>query len=194
MSTNAETTDAPATRRIKPHHLALGLGVGIAAFTAISGIVPLITGWHNENDIHREVFGNIPGPLKVAFYTVIPVLLVWGAFKFSNRIKNWERGAPAQRRTTAKNAKRRAGDYRSGVYMQTLLRDSAAGLMHSMIYFGFLVLLAVTIILELDHLLPTNLKFLEGGFYQGYSLILDAAAVVFLVGLAWAAKIGRAHV
>ena len=33
-------------------------------------------------------------------------------------------------------------DYRAGVYMRTLLRDSAAGLMHSMIYFGFLVLFA----------------------------------------------------
>jgi hypothetical protein len=78
------------------------------------------------------------------FYTAVPVFLAWGAFQFANRMKNWERGAPAQRRTTAKNAKKRAEDYRSGVYMQTLLRDSAAGLMHSMIYFGFLILLGVT--------------------------------------------------
>ena len=42
---------------------------------------PLITDWHNENDVHREVFVNIPGPLQVAFYTVIPVMLVWGAFR-----------------------------------------------------------------------------------------------------------------
>ena len=32
------------------------------------------------------------------------------AFQFANRMKNWERGAPAQRRTTAKNAKKRAAD------------------------------------------------------------------------------------
>jgi hypothetical protein len=38
--------------------------------------------------------------------------------------------------------------------MQTLLRDPAAGLMHSMIYFGFLVLLAVTTVLEINHQLP----------------------------------------
>src|SRR5690606_25600238 len=118
------------------HHLAIGLGIGIAVFTAISGIVPQITGWHNDNAIHREVFGNVPGPLQVAFYTVIPVLIVWGAFQFANRMKNWERGALAKRRTTAKNAKRRAEDLRSGLYMQTLLRDAGAGLMHSMIYFG----------------------------------------------------------
>jgi len=186
MSTHAETPDAPDSKRIKPHHLALGLGVGIAVFTAISGIIPSITGWHNENAIHREVFGNIPGPLKVAFYTIIPVMLIWGAFQFSNRMKNWERGAPAQRRTTAKNAKRRAGDFRAGVYMQTLLRDSAAGLMHSMMYFGFLVLMGVTTILEVDHQLPEDLKFLHGRTYQAYAFVGDAAGVVFLVGVVWA--------
>ena len=48
--------------------------------------------------------------------------------------------APDNRRTTTKNAKRRFGDFRAGVYMQTLLRDPAAGIMHSLIYFSFLVL------------------------------------------------------
>ena len=70
--------------------------------------------------------------------------------------------------------------------MQTLLRDRAAGLMHSMIYFGFLVLFAGTVTLEIDHLLPNNLKFLEGGVYLGYSPILDLASLLFLGGLAWA--------
>jgi len=186
MSTNSEAADAPVAKRIKPHHLALGLGVGIAVFTAISGVVPLITGWHNDNEWHREVFGNIPGPIKVVFYTVIPVLLVWGAFQFSNRMKNWERGAPAQRRTTAKNAKKRAADFRAGVYMQTLLRDSAAGLMHSMIYFGFLLLMGVTTILEVDHQLPEDLKFLHGRTYQAYAFVGDAAGLVFTVGVIWA--------
>src|SRR3712207_4207261 len=71
--------------------------------------------------------------------------------------------------------------------MQTLLRDPAAGLMHSMIYFGFLVLLAVTTTLEIDHQLPEGAKFLQGRTYQAYSLVADGAGVVFLVGVAWAA-------
>ncbi|MEY2960039.1 MAG: hypothetical protein RLZZ01_2607 [Actinomycetota bacterium] len=186
MSTHADPHDAPATKRLKPHHLAIGLGVGIALFTAVSGVVPQITGWENDNEIHRTVFGNVPGPIKIAFYTVIPVFLVWGAFQFANRIKNWERGGPAQRRTTARNAKRRAENYRSGVYMQTLLRDSAAGLMHSMIYFGFLVLMGVTTILEVDHQLPEDLKFLHGRTYQAYAFVGDAAGLVFTVGVLWA--------
>ena len=45
MSTHADTPDATASEpsRLKPHHLALGLGIRIAVFTVISGIVPLIT-------------------------------------------------------------------------------------------------------------------------------------------------------
>ena len=61
---------------------------------AVSGVMPLITGWHNDNERHREVFLNIPGPLQLAFYTIIPILIVWGSFQFANRMKNWERGAP----------------------------------------------------------------------------------------------------
>jgi Fe-S oxidoreductase/nitrate reductase gamma subunit len=188
MSTHADHSDAPATgrQRVRPHQLAIGFGVAIAVFTLVSGIIPQITGWHNDNAIHREVFDNIPGPLQVAFYTVIPALIVWGAFRFADRMKNWERGAPDRRRTTTKNAKRRMRDFRAGVYMRTLLRDSAAGVMHSMIYFGFLVLLAVTTVLEIDHQMPEDLKFLHGRTYQAYAFVGDLAGVVFVVGIVWA--------
>ena len=133
------------------------------------------------------MFVNVPGPLQVMFYTLIPVLLAWGAFRFADRMKNWERGGPApSRRTTLKNAKRRFGDFRAGVYMRTLLRDSAAGVMHSMIYFGFLILLGVTTVLEVDHQLPEDLKFLHGRTYQAYAFVGDAAGAVFVGGIVWA--------
>ena len=70
--------------------------------------------------------------------------------------------------------------------MQTLLRDSAAGLMHSFIYFGFLALLGVTTVLEIDHQLPEGLKFLHGRTYQAYSFFGDLAGLVFVVGIVWA--------
>ena len=70
--------------------------------------------------------------------------------------------------------------------MRTLLRDPAAGLMHSMIYFGFLVLLGVTTVLEIDHQMPEDLKFLHGRTYQAYAFVGDAAGLVFIVGVVWA--------
>jgi nitrate reductase gamma subunit len=158
----------------------------MGVFTLVSGIVPMITGWHSDSEITREVFEGIPGPIVAAFYTVVPVLLVWGAFAFADRVKNWERGAPDRRRTTPKNVKRRLADFRAGVYMKTLLRDSAAGLMHSFIYFGFLGLLGVTTVLELDHQLPVDLKFLHGRTYMAYAFIGDLFGTVFMIGIVWA--------
>ena len=185
MATQTDST-TNGDNRLKPHQLSLGLGIGMGAFILLSGVLPQITHWHNENEVHRTVFGNIPGPLQIAFYTLIPVMVVWGAFRFADRMKNWERGAVAKRRTTTKNVKRRAADFRAGVYMRTLLRDSAAGLMHSMIYFGFLVLMGVTTVLEIDHQMPESLKFLHGTTYKAYAFVGDFAGTVFTVGVIWA--------
>jgi Fe-S oxidoreductase/nitrate reductase gamma subunit len=142
--------------------------------------------WHNDDPISRKVFEGIPGYIQIAFYTIIPALLVFGSFQFADRIRNWERGAPDRRKTTKKNFKQRLADYRAGVYMRTLLRDSAAGLMHSMIYFGFLVLLGVTTELEIDHQVPPALKFLHGDVYRAYAAVGDIAGIVFTGGVIWA--------
>ena len=166
-----------------PHKLVLALGVFMGVFTLASGVIPQITKWHGTKEPAREVFDGIPGALQVAFYTVIPVLLVWGAFAFSNRVRNWERGAPDRRATNPRTIGRRLRDFRAGAYMQTLLRDAGAGLMHSMIYFGFMALLGVTTVLEIDHQMPEGAKFLHGRVYMAYSFFGDFAGTVFLVGI-----------
>ena len=73
-----------------------------------------------------------------------------------------------------------------GLLMRTLLRFKAAGLMHSMIYIGFLGLFAGTITLEIHHLMPPSLKFLQGTTYFIYSFTLELASLVYLGGIAWA--------
>ncbi len=146
----------------KPHQLVLLVGVIAALGTIVSGIMPEITGWEDDSPVSRTVFGGIPKPVEVAFYLTIATMLMVVAWLVSLRVRNYERGRPDDRRVTKKNAERRVRDFRAGVWMQTLLRDPAAGVMHSFIYFGFLVLFAVTIILEVDHQLPDNLKFLHG--------------------------------
>jgi Fe-S oxidoreductase/nitrate reductase gamma subunit len=186
-TTNATSeTIAPKRKGLKPYQLSIALGIGIGTFAMLSGILPHIVHWHNDDPISRKVFEGIPGYIQIAFYTIIPALLVFGSFQFANRIRNWERGAPDRRKTTKKNFKQRLADYRAGVYMRTLLRDSAAGLMHSMIYFGFLVLLGVTTVLEIDHQVPPALKFLHGDVYRAYAAVGDIAGIVFTGGVIWA--------
>jgi Fe-S oxidoreductase len=179
------TTLAPA-RRVRPAHVAVGVGIAFALLVVASGVVATVLQWHDDSGVQRVVFVNVPSAWKAVFYTVLPVLIVYGAVVFSWRVRNWERGGPDDRRTTRANVGRRLADFRAGVYMQTLLRDPVAGVMHSLIYFSFLVLLAVTTVLEIDHQLPESAKFLHGDVYRAYSLVADVAGVLFVVGVGWA--------
>jgi Fe-S oxidoreductase/nitrate reductase gamma subunit len=119
-------------------------------------------------------------------------MLLIVAWLTSLRVRNYERGGPDNRRTNKGNAKRRFADFRAGVWMRTLLRDPAAGIMHSCIYFGFIGLFMVTVVIEIDHQLPGSLKFLHGRVYEAYSAFGDAVGVLFLVGIGWA--IGRRYI
>ncbi|MEO6318441.1 MAG: heterodisulfide reductase-related iron-sulfur binding cluster [Acidimicrobiales bacterium] len=172
--------------RLKPHQLAIALGAVFAIITVVSGITATLAQWHDDSKVQREVFGNIPSVWKLIFYTVFPVLILYGSVLFSQRIRNWERGGPDKRSTTKKNVGRRMKDFRAGVYMKTLLRDPAAGIMHSLIYFSFLILLAVTTVLEINHQLPESAKFLHGDVYRGYAAIGDGAGLMLLAGVVWA--------
>ena len=173
-------------KRLTPQQLVLGIGIVFGIITAGSGIAAEVFDFKNESEEHREVFVNIPDALRVAFYTVLPVLIVYGAWVFSLRVKNWRRGGPDNRATTTSNVATRLKDFRAGVYMQTLLREPGAGVMHSMMYFSFVVLLGVTTVLEIDHQLPTDLKFLHGGTYKGYAFVGDLAGLIFTVSIVWA--------
>ena len=149
--------------------------------------MPAITHWHHTSSIDRPVFIDVPTALKVAFYASVSTMLLVVAYLASLRVRNYERGGPDNRRTTRKNAKRRFEDFRSGVWMQTLLRDPAAGVMHSCIYFGFVGLFIATVILELDHQLPGSLKFLHGQHVRGLCLRRPISpGVVFVIGIVWA--------
>jgi len=179
-------TSAVSARGFRPHHVALVLGVAFAVITVVSGILGATLDFGDKSPISRPVFTDVPGALQLAFYTLVPVLIVAGAILFSQRMRNWERGQVDRRATNTKSIAQRLRDYRAGAYMQTLLRDPQAGVMHSMIYFGFLVLLGVTTVLEIDHQLPESAKFLHGDVYRAYAAVGDAAGLVFFIGVAWA--------
>jgi Fe-S oxidoreductase/nitrate reductase gamma subunit len=179
-------------RRPRAHEVVFVVGVAIAIFAIVSGIAPALTHWHDDSPISRHAFVNIPAPLKVAFYGAVAVMLMMVAYLSSLRVRNYERGQPDDRRTTRKNAERRFKDFRAGVWMQTLLRDPAAGVMHSFLYFGFIFLFMATVLLEIDHQMPESLKFLHGRTYQAYAAGADLAGVLFLVGIGWA--IGRRYI
>jgi Fe-S oxidoreductase/nitrate reductase gamma subunit len=131
----------------------------------------------------RQVFVNIPKVLQYIFYVLSSATIFISGYLFSLRVKNWNRGKPEKR--SAKTSKRIA-NLLNGLTMKTLLRFKAAGLMHSLIYVGFLGLFAGTVTLEIHHLMPPSLKFLKGQTYIVYSFLLELATLAFLIGLFWA--------
>jgi len=138
----------------------------------------------HQPEVGRLIFGNIPDALIALFYISAAAFVGLAAYLFALRAKNWSRGTDESRTGMWW---RRLRELERGLSMRSVLEGGAAGVMHAMIYWGFIVLLLGTITLEIDHLLPNNLKFLDGVFYQGYSATLDAFAVIFLIGLLWAA-------
>ncbi|HEX3426412.1 MAG TPA: heterodisulfide reductase-related iron-sulfur binding cluster [Acidimicrobiales bacterium] len=178
---------SPARRPpLKASTLALGIGVGLAVLTGALGIFASATGWEDHSKVQRLVFYDVPGALQAAFYTILPVLFVVAGWLFYLRVQNWERGQPDRRKTTGRNLQRRLHDLRAGLYMKTLLRDPAAGVMHSLLYFSFLILFAVTTVDEINHVLPASAKYLHGTVYQGYATVANVAGILFLVGVIWA--------
>ena len=178
-----DTTKAQQPRRPKASRV-----VGVLAVLGFVGTLAL---WwlgtlpdHGDHEVSREVFGNVPDVVVAVFYVLVATFIAVSIGLFASRVKNWERGTWESR---TGEWKRRTRRFAEGVSMKTVAEDPATGLMHSMIYWGFVLLFLGTVTLEIDHLLPANLKFLHGQVYQGYSLALDVAALVFLGGLAWAA-------
>ncbi len=134
--------------------------------------------------VGRLIFGNIPDALVTLFYVSAAAFLGLAAYLFALRAKNWSRGMDENRTGMWW---RRLRELERGLNMRSVLEGGAAGVMHVMIYWGFIGLFLGTVTLEIDHLFPNSLKFLDGRFYQGYSSVLDGFAVVFLIGLLWAA-------
>ncbi|HET7847359.1 MAG TPA: respiratory nitrate reductase subunit gamma, partial [Acidimicrobiia bacterium] len=183
MTLTQERQDEVTTsRRPSVSYVLEGLGIAGALGTLAMGLlgtIPEEPGF----EIGREVFGNIPDAVQLVFYVTVAVFIWASLHLLARRAAAWERGRP-EARTGMWG--RRIRDLHGGLLMKTLMRDPRAGVMHSLIYYGFFVLFLGTVTLEIDHLLPGNLKFLHGQVYQGYSAILDLASLAYLAGLALA--------
>src|SRR5659263_115465 len=116
VSTDTEASAAVRRKRSGAQTLVIGLSIAIAVGTLGSGLSSWFWERHDDSPVTREVFGGISPALYWAFYVITPVLIIIGAFLFAARTRNWERGKPDNRATTAANFKRRFTDFRAGVY------------------------------------------------------------------------------
>ncbi|MEZ5269685.1 MAG: hypothetical protein R2789_14335 [Microthrixaceae bacterium] len=74
----APESTVPGPKRLQPYQIAIVIRIGVALVTVASGIAASVFQFHDDSSITREVFDNIPAWLKVTFYTVIPIVIVYG--------------------------------------------------------------------------------------------------------------------
>ncbi|MXX74055.1 MAG: 4Fe-4S dicluster domain-containing protein [Holophagales bacterium] len=130
----------------------------------------------------REVFWNIEYTWLV-YVLMVPTLAVFG-WGFWRKVRRWRAGQPAIR--FDRLGERLQLFLRNAVGQGRTIRSRYAGLFHTLVYTGFIVLFLATTVVAIHH--DTPLHIMKGHFYLIFqSLIVDIFGLFVLVGVALAA-------
>ena len=134
----------------------------------------------------REVFRNMPAEMVVVFYVAAAAALGALGFGLWQRVRKYRAGQAAERGVSWPQLFRALRVIASHASLRK--RDAFAGWAHALVFWGFATLFAGTVIIALDHDLARAvspaLQFWRGGFYLGFSLVMDVAGIAMLAGLA----------
>ncbi len=139
----------------------------------------------------REIYWNIDHTIGATFLyltvLITTAVMAWGILR---DIRRWSHGRPANR---IGNPVTRFLEFtRQSLGQKKVLRDRRAGVMHALIFFGFLTLFIGTDIIAVEEDFTVPLmgeqagKILVGDFYKSYEFILDTLGLAFVAGLIWA--------
>jgi Fe-S oxidoreductase/nitrate reductase gamma subunit len=140
----------------------------------------------------RETFGNISHPEQWLFYLLMAVSLGWMVWSFREAARGWRRGRPVVVGEWPARLRRVVTEVFGQRRVRRPRRRSPEGpLLHTLLFYGFLVLFIGTVLLEIDHLSPV--KFHRGVYYLVYEVTLDLLGLAFLAGcaLALVRRLGR---
>ncbi len=134
----------------------------------------------NEHAITREILGNVPAWLEVAFYAATFAALGAAALALLRRAAERRRARRAAEPPPPLGA-RLLAIARYLLFQDALRRDRFAGAAHLLVSYGFFVLFVGTTIVFLEHRTP--LHFFYGRFYRIASLAIDLGGLAFVAGL-----------
>src|SRR5271165_1285579 len=132
----------------------------------------------------RQVFIGLSRSEVMAWYGLIVIsttIFVWGVARL---VAKYRRGRPEGLDHPWKRLERMVETVFSHRWITR--RDRVAGVGHALVFYGFLVLFAGTLVLGLDSdfTVPVfHWHFWQGGFFLGYKLALDIAGIMLLAGL-----------
>ena len=131
----------------------------------------------------RQDLWNLPEwmyPIHWALIILCGFLVVYGLWR---RVRLWRMGQAASR--TDQVGKRIGSLLFYALGQRRILSQAYPGLMHGLIFYGFVAFFIATSLVGIQ--LDTGLQILQGDFYLGFELVVNAFALLFLVGLGLAA-------
>jgi Fe-S oxidoreductase len=135
----------------------------------------------------RDTFWNVPGWAQVALYIGGALAIVIFAYGMWQRVSLWRRGVPENR---LDRISERIGLVVAHALGQVrTLAQAYPGVMHAIMFWGFLALFMGTVLatIDWDVTLPLfGYKLLKGRFYLLYETVLDLFGLFFVVGLGMA--------
>jgi Fe-S oxidoreductase/nitrate reductase gamma subunit len=142
-------------------------------------------------EIGREIFWNVGQAARWISYALMVVTFVLLIYGVKKRYNMWRIGKPTDFSFTQKLWERIGAFINNGVFHRTILRrrESFPGLMHALIFSGFLLMAIGTglIAFEDDFLrLLFGVTFIHGSFYLVFSFILDLAGAFAIIGIVMA--------
>src|SRR5437899_8923518 len=135
----------------------------------------------------RDTFWNVPGWAQIALYVGGVLAIAIFAYGMWQRVSLWRRGLPEDRLD-------RIADRIGLVVAHALgqvrtLSQAYPGVMHAIMFWGFLALFMGTVLatIDWDVTLPLfGYKLLQGPFYLFYEAVLDLFGLFFVIGLGMA--------
>ena len=127
----------------------------------------------------RQIQWSVTPAMVAIMYTSMSVALLAFAYGVWRRVRIWRLGLHAVVWDQLGARLRRTG---AAIAHSTLLRQRLPGIMHALVFSGFLVLLGATTVVFIDH--DLGIPIMRGDFYLVFqSLIVNLFGALFLVGL-----------
>ncbi|MFQ6089659.1 MAG: heterodisulfide reductase-related iron-sulfur binding cluster [Candidatus Methanofastidiosia archaeon] len=132
-----------------------------------------------REEVTRQIFWNVPEWIQVLMYLFFFITLFIMLFGIFKRFRMWRKG---RGKIEFDNLLRRFKDFLIyGIGHKRILRDRFSGIMHLLIFVGFLVLFIGTDLITIEQDTPAHFFF--GSFYLIYSFVMDFHGVIFGLGI-----------
>jgi len=137
--------------------------------------------------IKREFFFNVGGPngfMRWGLYIFMFIAFIYLAYTLVMKVKVWRQGKEELR--TDFPEKRIMLVIKNVIFQAKILKEGYAGIMHASLFFGFAVLVVVTVFIMIQEDLTGlffHYHFIHGNFYLIWSLVADLFGLVVLAGL-----------